>query len=156
MPLKNPVTLTLVAAGLGLAGCMSAEQHAADVNAAQSADDKLTVGTVQREIREGMSGAEVAQVLGSPNIVTTDEQRREVWVYDKISTTKAYSYSSGGVSTLVLGGGLIGSALVGGAVAPSVSGGAGASSTSQRTLTVVIKFNEQKTVRDFAYHTSSF
>ena len=43
----------------------------------------LTVGTVQREIRIGMSGADVAQGLGSPNIITTDDQRREAWVYDK-------------------------------------------------------------------------
>ena len=155
MPKYAAVTAVMVA-GFALSGCMSAQDHAADVNAAQQAGDKVTVGTVQREIRVGMSGADVAQVLGSPNIVTTDEQRREVWVYDKISTTNAYSYSSGGVSVLALGGGLVGSALVGGAVVPSASGGAGASSTSQRTLTIVIKFDEEKKVRDFAYHTSSF
>ena len=32
----------------------------------------------------------------------------------------------------------------------------GAASTSQKTLTVIIKFDEAKKVRDFAYHTSSF
>ena len=42
--------------------------HAADVQKAREAD-KLTVGTVQREIRVGMSGAQVAEVLGSPNVV---------------------------------------------------------------------------------------
>lgn len=141
---------------LVMTGCQSAQQHARDVDAAQQEGDRLTVGTVQREIRVGMSGAEVAQVLGSPNIVSTDEQRREVWIYDKISTTRAYSYSSGGVSALVLGGALVGGGLVGGAGSTGVSGGAGASSTSQRTLTVIIKFDEQKAVRDFAYHTSSF
>ena len=52
-----------------------------------------------------MSGAEVAGVLGSPNIVSTDEERREVWIYDKISTDVAYSTSSGGLAALVLGGG---------------------------------------------------
>jgi len=33
---------------------------------------------------------------------------------------------------------------------------AGAASTSQRTLTVIIKFDNDKKVRDFAYHTSKF
>ena len=93
---------------------------------------------------------------GPPNIVSSDEKRREVWVYDKISTEKVFSRSSGGVSTLVLVGGLIGSALVGGAAAPYYSSSAGASSTTQRTLTVIIKFDENKKVRDFAYHTSRF
>ena len=146
-----PLTLAVT-----LGACQTARQHSQDVNAAVDQGDRLTVGTVQREIREGMSSAEVAQVLGSPNIVTTDEQRREVWVYDKISTSRAYSYSSGGVSALVLGGALVGGGLVGGAAGPSLSGGAGAVATTQRTLTVIVKYDEQNRVRDFAYHTSSF
>lgn len=130
--------LTVGVAALALAGCMTAAEHAADVQGAGT--DKLTVGTVQKEIHVGMSGAEVASVLGSPNIVSTDEERREVWIYDKIASDVTYSKSSGGGSVLLLGG----------------SRSAGAASTSQRTLTVVIKFDDQKKVRDFAYHTSRF
>jgi outer membrane protein assembly factor BamE (lipoprotein component of BamABCDE complex) len=114
--------------------------------------NQMTVGKVQQEIKVGMSGADVAQALGSPNIVSTDEQRREVWIYDKISTNVAYSTSNGGVSSLLLG--------VGGAIAGGVGAGynqsAGASSKSQKTLTVIIKFDDNKKVRDFAYHTSRF
>ena len=33
---------------------------------------------------------------------------------------------------------------------------AGASSTTQRTLTIIIKFDNQGHVRDYAYHASSF
>ncbi|MFQ5785043.1 MAG: hypothetical protein ACE5H8_09495 [Alphaproteobacteria bacterium] len=149
------LSLAILAAAT-LAGCQTASQHAADVRAAQGADGKLTVGTVQREIRVGMSSAEVMGVLGSPNIVTTDEERREVWVYDKISTEHAYSTSSGGVWALILGGTLVGSGLAGGAAGGGGSQQAGADSTSQRTLTVIIKFDENERVRDFAYHTSSF
>ena len=54
-------------------------------------EKRLTVGTVQREIQKGMTAAAVAEVLGAPNIVTTDEQRREVWIYDRIATERAYS-----------------------------------------------------------------
>ena len=141
---------------LAVTGCQSAQEHAADVNAANAEADRLTVGTVQREIRVGMSGGEVASVLGAPNIVTTDEERREVWVYDRISTNRAYSRSSGGVSALVLVGALVGDTLGGGLGGGNYSSSDGASSTTQKTLTVVIKFDDQGMVRDFAYHTSTF
>ena len=87
--------------GALLTGCAS--MHAADVQKAREAD-KLTVGTVQREIRVGMSGAQVAEVLGSPNIVTTDEKGREVWVYDRISTESVYSSSSALILGILTGG----------------------------------------------------
>ena len=95
---------------------------------------------MQREIKLGMSGADVAKVLGSPNIVTTDDERREVWIYDKFSTDTTVSEKSGFGSLIILGS----------------SGRAGSSSTTQRTLTVIIKFDKEKKVRDFAYHTSRF
>lgn len=141
-------------AALSVMGCTTAAQHRAAVQ--DDAGERLTVGTVQRKVRVGMPGAEVAGVLGSPNIVTTDEKRREVWVYDKIATERAFSTSEGGVSVLILGGGLVGAGLVGGGVAPGYWESSGASSTSQRTLTVIIRFDEEMKVRDFAYHTSRF
>ncbi len=103
-------------------------------------EDRVTVGKVQGEIKVGMSGADVVQILGSPNMITTDEKRREVWVYDKISTehTEASRSSYG---TLILIGG---------------SGHDAQSSTRQRTLTIIIKFDEQKMVRDFAYNYTQF
>jgi outer membrane protein assembly factor BamE (lipoprotein component of BamABCDE complex) len=144
------------AAALVVAACQSPQQHATNVREAQQGGDKLTVGTVQREIKVGMTNAEVVQVLGSPNMVTTDEARREQWVYDKIATDTVYSGSSGGVSTLFLGGAVIGAGLAGGGVAPSYYSSAGARSTSQRTLTIIIKYDENQRVRDFAYRSSSF
>ena len=114
-------------------GC--AHEHAKDVQKGLEGD-RITVGKVQSEIRIGMNSAEVAEILGSPNIVTTDEKRREVWVYDKFATDIVSS--SGGV-WLVLG------------VVEK-----GSASKSQRTLTIIIKFDEENKVRDFAYHTSRF
>jgi outer membrane protein assembly factor BamE (lipoprotein component of BamABCDE complex) len=134
-----------------LSGCGSAAYHRSEVQ--DESTSRLTVGTVQREVRVGMAGAEVAQALGSPNIVSTDEERREVWIYDKIATDRAYSSSQGGINALILGG--IGPSGAGG-IGGGVSGAAGASSTSQRTLTVIVKFDKAGKVRDFAYHTSRF
>ncbi len=133
-----------------LTGCQTVGEHRKAVQ--DGTDERLTVGKVQREIRVGMTNADVVSVLGSPNMVSTDEERREVWVYDKISTERAYSSSSGGVNVLFLG--------FGGGSAGGLGGGGssstGASSTSQRTLTVIIKFDKNSKVRDFAYHTSRF
>lgn len=135
---KTTVLLGIVAVSL-LTGCQSTGYHLEQVRAEQ-ADKALTVGRVQKEIRVGMTNTEVVEVLGSPNMVTTDEERREVWVYDKIATETAQSSNSGGINILILG----------------VRGSSGAASTSQRTLTVVVKFDKQNRIRDFAYQTSRF
>lgn len=146
--------LPIIAMLLALSGCVSAQQHRADV--ANQDTDRISAGTVQREIRVGMSGADVVSALGSPNMVTTDDKRRETWVYDKISTERVYSASSGSIG----GGG--GGAATGsggailGLILGSVQGNAGASSTTQRTLTIIIKFDEKGLVRDFSYRQSSF
>jgi outer membrane protein assembly factor BamE (lipoprotein component of BamABCDE complex) len=152
MPRANLQAVLIVP--LLIAGCAGAQYH----RDAVSGDRKsaITVGQVQREIRVGMSGAEVAAALGSPNVVTTDENRQETWIYDKISTERAYSADNGGIASLILGGAGIGSGAVGGGVAPSYSGASGASATTQKTLTIIIKFDNAHRVRDFAYHSSQF
>jgi len=141
-----PRTTLVLLVVLSISAC-SATHHATDVREAD-AIDRVTVGTVQREIRMDMSAAEVAAVLGSPNIVSTDEQRNEIWIYDKISSDVTYSRSSGSVVGLIFG------SSGGGAGVGSTS--AGSRSSSQRTLTVIIKFDGNNLVRDFSYHTSRF
>jgi outer membrane protein assembly factor BamE (lipoprotein component of BamABCDE complex) len=154
--MKRTLYLAAVAAILlALGGCISAQQHASDVQSGLQGD-RLTVGTVQREIKQGMSGAEVAQVLGSPNIVSTDELGREVWIYDKIATDTVYSNSSGGVSSMILAAGPVGASVLGGGIGGNANQASGAASKSQRTLTIVIKYGDDKKVRDFAYHSSRF
>jgi outer membrane protein assembly factor BamE (lipoprotein component of BamABCDE complex) len=83
-----------------------------------------------------MSSADVAGVLGSPNMVTTDDQRRESWVYDKVSTDNFVSGSSGFFF--------------------AQNTGNATSSRTQRTLTIIIKFDENGKVRDFAYNQTKF
>ncbi len=129
----------LVVAVIFIWGCASPSYHKSNI-IGDNQSEQLTVGKVQHEIKVGMSSADVAQVLGSPNVVTTDEQRREVWVYDKIATDVSYSNSQGFATLILIG----------------TERNSGASSTSQRTLTVIVKFDEQGKVRDFAYHSSKF
>ena len=134
--------------------CAGAKYHRDQVSGDR--ETALTVGQVQKEIRVGMSSADVAAALGSPNIVTTDDERREQWVYDKISTERAYSSDSGGILTLIFGSGSINDSGGGGGLFPSYTSGSGAASSTQKTLTVIIKFDHRQRVRDFAYHASTF
>ena len=68
MTTKYPIGVFLF---LLLSSCMTAQQHREAVQ--DDTNDRVTVGNVQREIKIGMAGSDVARVLGSPNIVTTDE-----------------------------------------------------------------------------------
>ena len=110
---------------LGVISCFvvaacSASQHQRSLPSNMARN--LTVGIVQREIRSGMAPEVVAEVLGSPNIVTSSEAGRETWIYDRIGTETAYSTSSGGISALILASG----SDVSGAGAPGFSYRAGA------------------------------
>ena len=118
-------------------GCSTpASKHRADIR--DDSGDRITVGKVQREVKIGMPSSAIVEILGSPNVVTTDEKRREVWVYDKIASDRIASSSASSIF-LFFG-----------------DQGQAASSSSQRTLTIIIKFDESSLVRDFAYHTSRF
>jgi hypothetical protein len=100
---------------------------------------KLAVDVVQREIKVGQDQASVLEALGPANRVYTDSQRREVWTYENISSDRVDTESSVGGGIIVFGGGK----------SPSMS------SASQRTLTLIIYYDEAKKVRDFAYNYSS-
>jgi outer membrane protein assembly factor BamE (lipoprotein component of BamABCDE complex) len=129
------IVFSLFAAFLCVACAQTASWHANEI--APNDKQTLTVGSVQRNIRKGMPSYQVAEQLGSPNIVSTDEQGREVWIYDKFSTEEVVSASNGLSFNLkrTLG---------------------GAARTSQSTMTVILKFDGNKRVRDIAYHTSRF
>lgn len=138
-----------------LLGCASAAQH--QQNLGSTKEREMTIGIVQKEIRVGMSQADVATALGSPNIVTKDSEGKETWIYDKIATEASYSQSGGGVGAAGGAGGVAGNVLILGGVGGGYSKGAGAMATTQKTLTVVIKFHKETgLVESFSYHTSKF
>ena len=135
-------------------GCATAGQHQQELSSAQ--EREMTLGIVQKEIRVGMSQADVATALGSPNIVTRDSGGKETWVYDKIATEASYSKSGSGIGGGLGAGGLAGTVLLLGGVGGGYSREAGAVSSTQRTLTVVIKYDENSLVESFSYHRSKF
>jgi len=136
--MKAMIAVAAVVLSIVGSGCKSAADHRADVGASRQED--LTVGKVQREIRRGMSGADVARALGSPNIVTKDADGRETWVYDRIATEVTYSDSQGALFLILAG----------------TANQSGAMLRTQKTLTVVITFDANGKVDSFSYHASKF
>ena len=139
--MKVSAAFSMLAISFTMGGCMSAAQHQQSLPSTQ--EQEMTVGIVQKEIRKGMSQADVAAALGSPNIVTKDSQGNETWIYDKIASQVSYSKDSGGTGLII-----------------NLFGGygreAGAVSTTQKTLTVIIKYDANGLVDSFSYHASKF
>jgi outer membrane protein assembly factor BamE (lipoprotein component of BamABCDE complex) len=131
--MKIKLFLLIVTITMTLSSCSSNQTRETPVN-------NLTVGTVQKEIKLGMSSIDVASVLGSPNIVQTDDNRNEVWIYDKFSNQINTSSSQGGAWFILF----------------ATSSRSDSSSSSQKTLTVIVKFDQSSKVKDFSYHTSQF
>ncbi len=102
-------------------------------------NSNFTLGVAQRNIKIGTSQADVAAAMGAPNIVTTDADGKETWIYDKVSSVTSYNNSGFDVGIILAGYGK----------------GRGNAQSSQKTLTIVIKFNNQK-VESFKYHMSNF
>lgn len=117
-------------------GCSNVRNY---YNDAYAEDNQLTLGVVQREIYRGMSQDEIAMTIGSPNIVTKDKENRETWIYDKIATQVRTSGTSGIILFCSTGADYL-----------------NRKDVSQRTLTVVIKFDENRLVDSTSYHSSKF
>ena len=131
------ILICFLSVSLLVSGCSSLQEQRQAMR--DTSEQKLTLGTAQKEVKEGMTEAQIAKVLGSPNMVTRDRDGSETWIYDKVSTEYAYS-KSGGAGTLIL--------TYGGSEA-------GVTSRSQRTLTIILKFKDGR-VREFTYNASSF
>jgi outer membrane protein assembly factor BamE (lipoprotein component of BamABCDE complex) len=132
---KNIVICTAIISAISL---MPSCASRADLHSTQDRD--MTLGLVQKDLHVGMAQADVAVALGSPNIVTKDSEGDESWVYDKIATEVSQS-SSAGFYTLFL---------FGGAKEKNYA------ASTQKTLTVVVKFDRDSNVKSVSYHSSKF
>ncbi len=134
--------------------CVSTNQPT--LNSSNIPEKELTLGIVQKEIKVGMSQAEVISVLGSPNIVTRDSEGRETWVYDKIATEYFYTKESKGIGTGAGAGGISGTTLVLGLIGGGYEKEKGKKIVTQKTLTIIIKFDKNSKVESFSYHATKF
>lgn len=131
--------LATIALTVALSGCATSPSADKEDNTNQ-----LTVGVVQKEITTGMPSTDVLTALGSPNIVKTNPEGNEVWVYDRFSKEQVYQTTGGALGYFSGNGGGI------------ISSEQGSSQVSSKTLTVIIKFDAQDNVASIAYHRSKF
>ena len=123
---------------------------------AQVNETGLTVGMVQKSVCVGMNQSDLASVLGSPNIVTKDASDKEVWIYDKIGSIVSSSSSGFNIGAGGLGGGIGGDGLGGGLGFMGFKKNKSVCMATQKTLTVIIKFNCKQQIETISYHSSTF
>jgi len=159
----------LALAALLLPACMSAPQiqpgsppatpsaQAVSAPPAQSGASALSYGTVTSAVVKGKTTQmDLLQMFGGPNISTVDGEGAETWVYERsVSQTDVASRSQNWQAAANLGvsfGHGQGGASVGG----GQSGAASSTASSFRSLTVIVKFNADKTVKDYSVRSSQF
>jgi hypothetical protein len=161
--------LAAMAAGLLITGCMTAPPtppaaamatapaQTVAAPAAQSGASALSYGSVTSQVvKDKTTQADLLQLFGGPNIATTDNEGVETWVYERsVTQTDVTSRSQNWQAAAGLG------VFFGHATANAQAGGgqnavASSTASSFRSLTVVVKFNPNKTVKDYSVRSSQF
>lgn len=126
---------------LGLAAMFTACAPAEPYEPVTTRNDVLVHGNVQRTLHIGeTTQTDVLETFGAPNIATVDGSGLEVWTYQRSATVEQES-SGGDYWWLLVTGG---------------SGGSSGYEQTQRTMTLIIKFDEFDVVRDFRSRSSEF
>lgn len=138
----------------------------------------LSYGMVTGRVKRGVTTQqEIIDLFGGPSTMTTDKDGTEVWMYDKTVSTVTGSYTqsgsqasrsevSGEANTMAT---FFGIPLVAGvgsttdsahasanAQSAQVGQGTGTVTRSVKTITFIIKFNEDKAVKDYAVRQASY
>lgn len=114
---------------------------ATTLDTSETKNSPFTHGNVQLSIKKGITTqAEVLEKFGAPNIATLDGSGNEVWTYQKYATV-AKSNVSGAYATVILVG---------------VSGSSSGFEQSSKTMTLILKFDENKKIIDFKSMSTNF
>jgi hypothetical protein len=122
---------------IALGGCSTTQYGVSESSKLDAA------GPTERKVILGMGSANIAALLGSPNIVAGLENEEKAWTYEGIASDVSYARS--------------GNAIVGVIFDPHFDNSISHKTVSdlQPTLTVVIRFNRHDRVRDFSYFASN-
>ena len=130
----------------------------------------LSYGMVTGRVKNGVTTQqELIDQFGGPSTMTTDKDGTEVWMYDKTASTVSDSYAHSGSqasrSEASVMAGFFGIPLVAGVggakrsdneQSAQISQGAGSVTRSVKTITFIIKFNPNKTVKDYSVRQASY
>jgi outer membrane protein assembly factor BamE (lipoprotein component of BamABCDE complex) len=121
-----------------LAGCSTNSGPLVSIPSRSMETQRLAVGAAQM-LKVGSTSERVIELLGSPNVVTNNEDGLETWVYDKVSKeTEVVRTSDGGWL-----------------FTPKQQQSV-VSVVGERTLIVVIKFDKGQRVSNVRYRQTSY
>lgn len=130
----------------------------------------LSYGMVTGRVKKGVTTQEdILELFGGPSTMTTDKDGVEVWMYDKTASTVSGNFAQSGSQAerseasamaaflgIPLVGGVGGAKVSESGQSAQVSQGAENVTRSVKTITFIIKFNPDKTVKDYAVRQSSY
>jgi hypothetical protein len=157
----NTVPLFTILLGLFLfSGCTvkkevkkNSEVKVEEQNSANAKSQSLSYGMVTSKVKKDVTTQqEIIELFGGPNITTITSDGQESWVYDYTSTssdTKETSISRAKEFDIFFGLGLYGNKSGEDEKRITVA-------RSIKTLTVIIKFNQNKTVAEYSARASYF
>jgi hypothetical protein len=122
-----------------------------------AAPSALSYGMVTSQVRKGETRQlELVQLFGSPNISTFDSAGIETWVYERTvrqTDIQQNNKTAQGAANL---GAFFNFGQAGAGVAGSQSAAGSTSTSSVRSITVIVKFTAQHVVSDFSVRASYF
>lgn len=130
----------------------------------------LSYGMVTGCVNKGVTTQQdLIDLFGGPSTMTTDKDGTEVWMYDKTASTVSGNYAHSGSqasrSEASVMAGFFGIPLVAGVggakgsandQSAQINQDAGSVTRSVKTITFIIKFNPDKTVKDYAVRQASY
>jgi len=135
----------------------TAQAQAVSAPSAQSGASALSYGAVTATVVRGKTTqADLLQMFGGPSISTVDNEGVETWVYERsVSQTDVSSKSQNWQAAANLGA-AFGHFSAGASAGGGQASAASSTASSFRSLTVITKFNADKTVKDYSVRASQF
>ena len=167
----NPRTVlagSALAASALLAACVSTQPagqpmappqtpQAQAVSAPNAQPSALSYGTVTAIVQKGKTTqTDLLQMFGGPNISTTDGDGVETWVYERSVTQTDVASNARSSEAAAKLGLFFKSVELGASGSTGQTAAASSTTTSIRSLTVIVKFNPDKTVKDYSARASYF
>lgn len=132
--------------------------------------DTLSYGTATGLVKKGVTTqVDILERFGGPNVMTADKDGTEIWMYDKtastVSSTAKQTSAESRKSEAEAMAWYLGIPLIGGIAGAKAKGkedtrteteSAGTVTRSVKTITFIIKFNADKTVKDIAVRQATY
>jgi len=124
-------------------------------------NSEFTYGNMKWHLEKGKTHkSEVLETFGPPNITSTDSEGLDMWVYQKMSTSKIESAFGGGLnlSGMLKGMGAVEDKLMSASVGGNggFQGGKHTSTQSSKTCTMILKFDDAGFLVEYRFRTSNF